>query len=112
MADEERSQTSGEERAAGPSDADRQHLRRIQRQRQARVVKAVVALAIIVLLVVFVIRNSDPQPIDFVFKTGRFRLIYVLIVTALLGGIAGYLLGRPSKGTRLHEKKEGEPRKG
>lgn len=108
MADEEHRQTSGEEQRDGSGDADRDHMRRIQRQRQARVVKAVVALAIIVLLVVFVIRNSDPQPIDFVFTTGQFRLIYVLIVTALLGGLVGYLLGRPSKGTRLHEKRKRE----
>jgi uncharacterized integral membrane protein len=94
---------------AQPEDeADREHLRRLQRERQRRLVKAVVVLVILVLLVVFVIQNSDRVPIDFIFVTRRSRLIYVLIVTALLGGVAGYLLGRPGKRTRPHEDEAGK----
>lgn len=102
MADEERRAGEGDQ----PKDADRKHMRRISRQRQARVVKAVVVLTIVVLLIIFVIRNSEPAVVDFIFFTGNYRLIYVLIVMALLGGIAGYILGRPDRKTRLHEEDE------
>lgn len=85
-------------------EADQEHMQRLRRQRQARVAKAVVILAIVILLIVFVTQNLDDVPVDFVFVTGSFPLIWVLIVTAILGGIVGYLLGRPSKETRLHAK--------
>lgn len=83
-------------------DADREHMRRLGRERQRRVIKAVAIVIILVLLVVFVIQNSDPVPVDFILWTRDSRLIYVLLVTAVLGGIVGYLLGKPGKGTRLH----------
>lgn len=92
----------------GPKDPeeqmDREHMKQLQRVRRARVVKAVLIAVIVVLLIVFVIQNSDPVPVDFVFVTREPRLIWVLVVTALLGAIVGYLLGRPSKDTRLHRK--------
>lgn len=98
-------QTGGRE----PQDGDREHLKRLGRQRQARVAKTIAILAIVVLLVVFVIQNSDRVPVDFIFVTRNARLIYVLLVTALLGGIAGYLIGRPGKKTRLHPEDDEVP---
>lgn len=96
------------ERTPTPSDggADDEHHRRLQRDRRARLAKAIAVLAIIVLLIVFVLRNSGPIPIDFVFFTREARLIWVLVVTAILGGIVGYLLGRPGKKVRLHDDAE------
>lgn len=94
-----------EQPAEAPStEADRAHLRELQKARQARVAKVLVALAIIVLLVIFVVQNSDRVEIDFIFLSRRARLIWVLLVTALLGGIVGYLIGRPGKSVRLHGK--------
>lgn len=87
---------------------DREHMQELQRARRARVIKAALVALIVILLIVFVIRNSDPVPVDFVFVERQPRLIWVLVVTALLGAIVGYLLGRPSKGTRLHRKEEGD----
>lgn len=93
---------SPEEREA--READEQHMSSLRRQRQARVAKAVVVLAIVILLIIFVSQNLDDVPIDFIFVTANFPLIWVLIITAILGGVVGYLLGRPSKETRLHRK--------
>ncbi|HEX6262719.1 MAG TPA: LapA family protein, partial [Actinomycetota bacterium] len=57
-------------------------------------------LAIVIVLIVFVTQNLGEVPVDFVFVTESFPLIWVLIVTTLLGAVAGYLLGRPSKAGR------------
>ncbi len=101
MADEDRERAGdphAEEPGGGAVEADRaemEALRRIQRERQTRLIKAIIALAIIVVLIVFVVRNSEDVPVDFVFFSVQARLIWVLVVTALLGGLAGYLLARP-----------------
>lgn len=100
----ERIPESPEERQA--READQEHMQRLRRERQARVAKAIVVLVIVILLIVFVTQNLDDVPVDFVFVTADFPLIWVLIVTAILGGLVGYLLGRPSKETRLHQKRE------
>ncbi len=64
------------------------------------------ALAIIVLLIVFVVRNSGEVEVDFVFADVSARLIWVLVITALLGGVAGYLLARPRAKPRQRDKKK------
>lgn len=87
-------------------EADRDHMQRLRRQRQARVAKAIVVLTIVILLLVFVTQNLADVPVDFVFVTANFPLIWVLIVTAILGGIVGYLLGRPSRVTRFHRESD------
>lgn len=81
-------------------------MQRLRRQRQARVAKAIVVLTIVVLLIIFVTQNMDDVPIDFVFVDASFPLIWVLIVTAILGGLVGYLLGRPSGVTRFHQESD------
>jgi uncharacterized integral membrane protein len=92
--------------------ADREHLRQIQRDRQARVVKAIVALAIVAVLILFIITNSQPVEVDFVFVTRHPRLIWVMFACAILGGIAGYLLGRPGRQIRLHRRRDEEQKPG
>ena len=92
--------------------ADQEHLRQLRRERQSRVIKVIVALAIIALLIVFILSNSQPKEVNFVFFTKEIRLIWVMFVSVLLGGIAGYLIGRPGKQIRFHSRHEEGEKKG
>ena len=62
--------------------------------------KAVVAALVLVLLIVFVIRNSQHVSVDFIVTQGHFRLIWVIVICSILGGIVGYVLGRPPRSRR------------
>jgi uncharacterized integral membrane protein len=83
-------------RSAGPSSP-------VQSKRGA---KAIVAALVLVLLIVFVIRNSQRVSVDFIVTQGHFRLIWVIVICSILGGVVGYLLGRPPKGGR-HQRRGG-----
>ena len=63
--------------------------------------KVLVALFLLVILIIFVIANSDPVPVRFVFFTRQPRLIWVMIACSVLGGVVGYLIGRPGSQVRL-----------
>lgn len=89
--------------------ADRDHFRELQKARQARVAKVVVALVLLVLFIIFIVSNATPTPVNFVFVTRQPDLIWVMLFCAVLGGIIGYLIGRPGKQMRLH-RKEQQPR--
>jgi uncharacterized integral membrane protein len=91
--------------------ADQEHLRDLQRARQGRVVKVLVAAAIVIVLIVFITQNSQPVPVDFVFLDRRPRLIWVMVACVLLGGLVGYLIGRPGKQVRLHRRRDEQGRK-
>ncbi len=86
--------------------ADQEHLKALQRARQARVAKVLVALALVVVLVVFIIQNSQRVPVDFVFVTRMARLIWVMLACAVVGGVVGYLIGRPGKQFPLHKRSD------
>ena len=79
-----------------------------RRARQARVAKALVALAIVVVLIVFVIANSQPVKVNFVVVTRHPRLIWVMFACAVLGGLAGYLIGKPGRQVRPPRRGEHE----
>jgi uncharacterized integral membrane protein len=68
--------------------------------------KAIVAALVLVLLIVFVIRNSQRVSVDFIVTQGHFRLIWVIVICSILGGVVGYLLGRPPKRAR-HQRRSG-----
>ena len=91
--------------------ADRNHLRELQRQRQGRVVRVIIALAILGVLIVFIVSNSQEVDVDFVFFTRRPALIWVMFTCAILGGVVGYLIGRPGKQIRLHRSRKEDERK-
>jgi uncharacterized integral membrane protein len=86
--------------------ADQQHLRDLQRARQGRVIKVLAALALAVILLVFITQNSQEVPVDFVFFTRRPALIWVMFICSVVGGLIGYLIGRPGKQVRLHRRRE------
>src|SRR2546421_2442634 len=69
-------------------------------EQSKRGAKAVVAALVLVLLIVFVIRNSQHVSVDFIVTQGHFRLIWVIVICSILGGIVGYVLGRPPRSRR------------
>jgi uncharacterized integral membrane protein len=97
-----------------PEDADRRadqdHLHQLQRERQTRVAKVVVVLFILAVLIAFIVANSQSVIVHFVFFTRRPGLIWVMFACAVLGGLVGYLIGRPGRQFRFHRPKE-EPKK-
>ena len=90
--------------------ADQEHYRELQRARQTRVAKVLFALFLAGVLVAFIVANSQSVVVHFVFVTRRPALIWVMFTCAVLGGIIGYLIGRPGRQVRLHRQRE-EPKK-
>lgn len=86
--------------AAARARAEAEQLRRLRRERRARLAKVLVALTIAVLLVVFILANAQPVRVDFVFFQRQPRLIWVMFACAVLGGVVGYLVGRPGRRAR------------
>jgi uncharacterized integral membrane protein len=84
--------------------------RQLRRARQGRVAKLVAVLGVVVILIIFIVANSQPVKVDYVFLDGRPRLIWVMLVCAVLGGIIGYAIGRPGK--ELRAKARQEPKRG
>ena len=80
---------------------DRDRLHQLQRARQARVAKVVVALGILAILILFIVWNSQRVPVNYVFFKAHNRLIWVMLSCALLGGIFGFIVGRPGKTFRF-----------
>jgi uncharacterized integral membrane protein len=77
-----------EERSAQPAEP---------RRDTGTVMKLIVALALVILFIVFVAGNSQEVPVNLVFTTASIRLIWVFVGCALIGAIVGYLLGRPGR---------------
>jgi uncharacterized integral membrane protein len=103
-------QPSGRPPGSDVSRVQQDQLKALERARQARVVKILVALAILVILIIFVIANSSPVKVNFVVLTRHPRLIWVMIACAVLGGIVGYLIGRPGRQVGRPGRK-GEPQR-
>ncbi|MGH2661310.1 MAG: LapA family protein [Actinomycetota bacterium] len=60
-----------------------------------RIARIVVALAIVVLLLLFITGNSDPVDISFVFaEVDDVPLIIVAAASIVIGMVGGWLLGR------------------
>ena len=96
----------GQDRAEDGRREDRAHLQDLRRERQRRVAKVVVGLAIAVLLMIFIIANAHPVSVSFVFVTRKPLLIWVMLACTVLGGVVGYLIGRPGRQVRLHRPPE------
>jgi uncharacterized integral membrane protein len=90
--------------------SDEMVLRQISRERQSRVAKVVVGLAVLVVLILFVLWNSQSVKVNFVFVSGHPPLIWVMLACAVLGGLLGYLVGKPGRQIRVRRRqaKEGE----
>jgi len=80
--------------------AEQAQLRHLQRERQTRVAKVAVALLLVGVLIAFIVANSQSVVVHFVFFTRRPALIWVMFACAVIGGIVGYLIGRPGRQIR------------
>ncbi|HEY4401768.1 MAG TPA: lipopolysaccharide assembly protein LapA domain-containing protein [Acidimicrobiia bacterium] len=78
----------------------RPHGRRPTRENQMRIV----ALVIAALLVIFAFQNTNRVRVSFLFFHWDARVIYLIIVSALLGMLLAYLLGRRRRRVRRGER--------
>jgi len=67
------------------------------RARRDRLVKVLVGVLLVILLVVFVSTNLDRTEVQFIFFTASVPLIWVMLGCALLGGVVGFLIGKPGR---------------
>jgi uncharacterized integral membrane protein len=63
-----------------------------QKRQRKDIARIVAALIIVIVLVAFVVKNSEKVNVSFVFFSASVRLIWVLLVTAILGALADRLL--------------------
>jgi uncharacterized integral membrane protein len=100
---------AGEPTPAGRAEPEHS-LAEVARARRRRVAKAVGVVLLFVLLVLFIVANSQPVEVNYLFFKAHPRLIWVMVTCAVLGGVLGYMLGRPGReGKAKKRKKAGEP---
>ena len=88
----------------------RTQLQNLEAQRAERLVKIVQLALIAVVFAIFVLQNANPVDVNFLIFSLNIALIWVIFGCAALGGVAGYLIGRPEKSLRdLLPQKEKKP---
>lgn len=65
--------------------------------RRATIAKVVAALVLLVLFLIFVIQNSDPVRVSFIFTEASIALVWVFLGCAVIGALIAYLVGRPGR---------------
>jgi uncharacterized integral membrane protein len=78
--------TGGPSPRRGPDDLDERRVRRIA-------LVGVLVLALI-LLIVFIVQNSDSVSVSFVFFSARISLIWVIFLSAVVGAVIAVVVGR------------------
>jgi uncharacterized integral membrane protein len=81
-----------------------------EQRRRRTMVKVVVALALVVLFILFIAWNTDPTTVNFVFFEVRTELIWVFLGCALFGALIAYLMGRGGRRANQRYIKELERR--
>jgi uncharacterized integral membrane protein len=71
--------------------------RRLDREQRTAALKVGVGLFLLIIFVLFIMRNSHLVRVDFVFFDTRARLIWVFLACALIGSIITWLVGRPRR---------------
>jgi uncharacterized integral membrane protein len=66
--------------------------------------RLIVALVVAALLVIFAVQNTRDVRVSFLFFHWDARVIYVIIVSAVLGMLVAYLLGRRRRRVRRDER--------
>ncbi|HEV8571912.1 MAG TPA: LapA family protein [Actinomycetota bacterium] len=60
-------------------------------------IKVGLGLFLLVVFILFIIQNSDPVLVNFVFFRANIRLIWVFLGCAVIGGVIAWLVGRPRR---------------
>ena len=63
-------------------------------------VAQVLAVIAVILLAIFAIANFEPVPVNFLLFSTTARVFTVIVVSALLGFVIGYYVGRPRRADR------------
>jgi len=63
-------------------------------------VAQVLAVIAVILMVIFAIANFEPVPVNFLLFSTTARVFTVIVVSALLGFVIGYYVGRPRRADR------------
>jgi len=88
----------------------RTQLQNLEAERAERLKKVAQLGLIAVIFITFVLQNADPVEVHFLVFSLNIRLIWVIFGCGVLGGVAGYLIGRPEKNLRaLLPQKEKKP---
>ena len=69
----------------------------LEREDRTAIFKVAFGVLVLVLFVLFIIRNSRPVAVDFVFASVRVRLVWVFLACALIGALVAWLVGRPRR---------------
>jgi len=88
----------------------RNQLHEMEAQQRERLVKVAQLTAIAIVFITFVLQNAQGVNVHFLLFALNIRLIWVIFGCGLLGGAAGYLIGRPDKSLRalLPQKEKGK----
>ncbi|HYV60883.1 MAG TPA: lipopolysaccharide assembly protein LapA domain-containing protein [Acidimicrobiia bacterium] len=68
--------------------------------------RLIVALVIAAVILVFAFQNTNHVRVSFLFFHWDARVIYLIIVSALLGALAAYLVGRLRRSRRREERRD------
>ena len=80
---------------------DDERMRELQKHRQNRAAKSILLLGVLTLLVLFILWNAHKVSVSFVFGDADVGLIWVMLACSILGGIAGFIVGRPGRAFRF-----------
>jgi uncharacterized integral membrane protein len=78
----------------------RTQLMQMEHRQRERLVKVAQLTVIAIVFITFVLQNAEGVNVHFLFFAVNIRLIWVIFGCGLLGGAAGYLIGRPDKSLR------------
>jgi uncharacterized integral membrane protein len=87
----------------------RTQLQNLEAERAERLVKVAQLTLIAIIFITFVLQNAEPVSVTFLVFSLNIRLIWVIVGCGLLGGVAGYLIGRPDKSIRALIPKKDKP---
>jgi uncharacterized integral membrane protein len=68
--------------------------------------RLIVALVIAAVILIFAFQNTDQVRVSFLFLHWDARVIYLIIVSALLGMLVAYLLGRRRRRARRTDRRD------